>query len=116
MHLSPNKASYHFIYKQLADYPTFVQARSMSRVTLDELLESHEVLSLKLNELKSHLGRALDIMNILLSYHRPVVVSEVITLVHMPDYTPHQELPHGHHPQPRSPKVSWQSHSVPRTR
>lgn len=93
------------IFEQLVDYLTSVQARSMSRVTMDELLESHEALSLELNELKSEFSCALDVMNVLLSYHRPIVVPEVITPVNIPDSTPHQKLPHRHHPQPGSSKA-----------
>lgn len=70
----------------------------MSRVTMDVLLESNEALSLELNKLKCQFGRALDIMNVRLSYHKPVIVPEVITPANVPDFTPHQELIHGHYP------------------
>lgn len=84
---------------------------------MDELLESHEALCLELNELKSQFGRALDLVNVLLSYHRPAVVPEVIPPVKASDSNPHQELPHGYYPDPRSSKVlCQQSLPVPRPR
>lgn len=56
-------------------------------------------------------------MNILLSYHRPVVVPEVIPHVNVPDSNPHQELPHGLYPHTRSSEAPCQqSLPVPRPR
>lgn len=102
---------------QLTDYPTSVQARSMSLFTMDELLESQGVLSLELNELKSQFGHTSDLMNELLSYHRPVVVPEVIAPANVPDFIPYQGLPHGRHPHPGSSMAPHQqSPLIPRPR
>lgn len=47
----------------------------------------------------------------------PVVVPEVITHVNVHDSIPHQELPYGRHPQPRSSKAPRQQSSlIPRPR
>lgn len=84
---------------------------------MDELLESHEASSLELNELKSQSGRALDLMNVLLSYHRPIVVPEMIAPMNVPDFIPYEDLPHGRHPHPRSSKAPCQQSSlIPRPR
>ena len=84
---------------------------------MDELRESHEALCLELNELKSQYGRALDLMNVLLCYHRTVVVPEMVPFVNAPDSNPHQELPHGFYPHPESlESPCQQSLPVPRPR
>ena len=75
---------------------------------MDELLESHGALSLELNKQKSQFGHASNLMNVLLSYHMPVVVLEGIPPVNVPDSIPHKELPPGSYPQPGSSEAPCQ--------
>lgn len=59
------------VSEQLVDYPTSVWARSMSQITMEELLKGQEALSLELNQLKNQFRRNLDISSVLLSYPMP---------------------------------------------
>lgn len=78
-----------------------LRTESMSEVTMDELQQGQVALEEESSQLKTHMSLVMEILQALLKKEgNPIsaAMMEIVSPIHLSDFTSHHVLPHRFHP------------------